>query len=81
MPRQVPPLECSQEDKARLTAIRKSRTEDARMVERAKIVLARVAGREIRRVARDLGVSVPTVTKWCKRFSLRGIKGLRDDLR
>ena len=81
MPRQIPPLECSQEDKARLTAIRRSRTEDARIVERAKIVLARVAGKEIRQVARDLKVSVPTVTKWCKRFSLRGLKGLRDDPR
>ena len=81
MPRQVPPLECSKEDKARLTAIRKSPTEDARIVERAKIVLARVAGKQIRKVARDLNVSVPTVTKWCKRFSLRGLTGLWDDPR
>jgi transposase len=81
MPRQSPPLECSREDKVRLTTIRKSRTEEARIVERAKIVLARVAGKEIRQVARDLKVSVPTVTKWCKRFSLRGLKGLLDDPR
>lgn len=81
MPRQVPPLECSQEDKARLTAIRRSHTEEARIVERAKIVLARAAGKEIRQVSRELKVSVPTITKWCKRFSLRGLTGLWDDPR
>jgi transposase len=81
MPRQALPLECSKEDKTRLIAIRKSRTENARIVERAKIVLARVAGKEISQVAHDLKVSVPTVTKWCKRFSLRGLRGLLDDPR
>jgi transposase len=81
MPRQASPLECSEEDKTRLKAIRKSRSEDARIVERAKIVLARLAGKEIRQVARDLKVSIPTVTKWCKRFSLRGLRGLLDDPR
>ncbi len=81
MPRQIPALGCSQEDKARLTAIRRSHSEDARIVERARIILARVAGKEIQQVARDLRVSVPTVTKWCERFSLRGLSGLRDDPR
>ena len=81
MPRQALPLECSKEDKTRLIAIRKSRAENPRIVERAKIVLARVAGKEICQVAHDLKVSVPTVTKWCKRFSLRGLRGLLDDPR
>jgi transposase len=81
MPRQVPPLECSKEDKIRLLTIRKSPTEDPRIVERAKIVLARAAGKEIRKVARDLNVSLPTINKWCRRFSLRGVRGLWDDPR
>src|SRR5260370_18016021 len=78
MPRHAPELECSAEDKASLIAISKSGTEEARAVERARIILARLDGKEIQQVARELGVSVPTVTKWCKRFSLCGLRGLRD---
>ncbi len=81
MPRHAPVLECSAEDKASLIAISKSRAEEARTVERARIILARLDGKEIQQVARELSVSVPTVTKWCKRFSLWGLRGLRDDLR
>jgi transposase len=74
-------LECSAEDKASLIAISKSRAEEARTVERARIILARLEGKEIQQVARELRVSIPTVTKWCKRFSLWGLRGLRDDPR
>lgn len=51
------------------------------MVERARIVLFRLEGKEIQQVARELRVSIPTVTKWCKRFSLWGVRGLLDALR
>lgn len=51
------------------------------MVERARIILSRLDGREIQQVARELRVSIPTVTKWCKRFSLWGVRGLRDEPR
>src|ERR1039457_2646784 len=40
MPRQAPELECSAEDKASLADITKSRIEEARAVERARIILA-----------------------------------------
>jgi transposase len=78
MPRHAPQLECSAEDKASLVAITKSRIEEARAVERARIILACLDGKEIQQVARQLEVSVPTVTKWRRRFSLWGIRGLRD---
>jgi transposase len=81
MPRRAAPLKCSADDKAMLIAIRRNGTEDTRVVERAKIVLARLNGKEIQQVARDMKVSVPTVTRWCKRFLLRGVGGLRDDPR
>lgn len=81
MPRHAPPLECSADDKAALIAIRKSRMEDVRVIERAKIVLARVSGKEIQQIARDMKVSIPTVTRWCKRFLLKGVRGLHDDPR
>ena len=70
MPRHAPELECSAEDKASLLAIIKSRTEEARLVERARIILACLDGKEIQQVARELAISIPTVTKWRRRFAV-----------
>ena len=78
MPRHAPVLECSADDKASLTAISTSRTEEARMVERARIILASLEGKEIQGVARELGISIPTVSKWRQRFALWGLRGLFD---
>src|ERR1700726_4459734 len=69
MPRHAPTLECSAEDKASLILTAKSRTEEARAVERARIVLACLEGKEIQQVARELNVSIPSVSKWRRRFS------------
>ena len=81
MPRHAPELECSAEDRASLAALTKSRTAEARAVERARIILACLDGKEIQQVARELGVSVPTVTKWRRRFALWGLRGLGDQSR
>ena len=81
MPRHAPALECSPEDKARLIAISSSRVEEARAVERSRIILARLGGKELQQIAQELGVSLPTVTKWSRRFALWGMRGLRDDPR
>jgi hypothetical protein len=50
MPRHAPELECSIEDKASLLALVKSRTAEARAVERARIILACLEGKEIQQV-------------------------------
>src|ERR1700675_174669 len=81
MPRHAPALECSIEDKASLVTITKSRTAEARAVERARIILACLEGKEIQQVARELRVSVSSVSKWRRRFSLWGLRGLRDQSR
>ena len=81
MPRHAVPLDCSTEVRAELLEISRSRTQEARMVERARIVLACLEGKEIQQVARDCGVSVPTVTKWRRRFARHGLVGLRDQPR
>lgn len=78
MPRHAPALNCSAEIRASLAAIGRSRTEEARLVERARIILACLEGKEIRQVAEELGASVPTVRKWRQRFSQYGMKGLGD---
>jgi len=81
MPRHAPELDCSAEDKASLVALSKSRSEEARAVERARIILSCLKGKENQQVAQDLGVSVPTVSKWRKRFAWWGLRGLQDQQR
>src|SRR5207247_9552312 len=81
IPRYALELECSVEDKATLLALAKSRTAEAHAVDRARIILACLEGKEIQQVARELRVSIPSVSKWRQRFSLWGLRGLRDRLR
>lgn len=78
MPKHAAALECSAEVRAELVAMSRSRTEEARMVERARLVLACLEGKEIQQVAREIGSSIPTVSKWRKRFARDGLRGLRD---
>ena len=47
-------------------------------MERARITLTCLEGKEIQQVARELRISIPTVTKWRRRFSQRGLEGLLD---
>jgi transposase len=54
---------------------------EAHAVERARIILACLEGKEIQQVAGELGVSVATVSKWRQRFCLWGLRGLRDQPR
>lgn len=56
----------------------RSRSEEVRLAERARIVLACLDGKEIQQVAAEQGVSIPTVGKWRRRFAEQGVKGLRD---
>lgn len=69
------------EDRASLVALTKSGKADARVVERARIILACLEGKEIQQVARELRVSIPSVSKWRQRFSLWGLRGLYDQPR
>src|ERR1700738_158443 len=59
----------------------RSRTEQARLVERAKIILACLDGKRNDEVSRELGVRPNTVGVWRKRFAARGLAGLRDQPR
>ena len=79
MSRHAPVLDCTAEEKADLIAMSMSRIEEALMVEKSRIILFRLEGEQIQQVAKDQGVSIPTVTKWCKRFSFWGIRGLFDE--
>ena len=81
MPKHAAPLECSAEVRAELIAMSRSRTREARLVERAQIVLACLEGKEIQQVAREMDTSIPTVSKWRRRFAQSGVSGLRDQPR
>ena len=62
----------------RLEALARRATGEARMVLRARIVLAAAAGEENLRIGLRLGVATNTVLKWRTRFFEEGIDGLAD---
>src|SRR3984893_13333213 len=74
-------LSCSAEQRTELMSLSRSRTEQARLVERAKIILACLDGKRNDEVSRELGGRPNTVGVWRKRFAARGIAGLRDQPR
>src|SRR4051794_35099327 len=55
-----------------------SRTEEARLVERARIVSLANAGQPVPEIAEALGINEKTVRKWLKRFAEQGPAGLQD---
>src|SRR6266404_4287150 len=74
-------LTCTAEQRSELMALARSRTEEARLVERAKIVLACLEGKRNDAVGREFGVRPNTVGVWRKRFAAAGLAGLRDRAR
>jgi hypothetical protein len=64
------------EERHALEHLASSRTAQARSVERARILLAIADGRRPGPVAKDLGLSRPTVYTWIHRFDERGLPGL-----
>jgi transposase len=55
-----------------------SRTAEARLVERAKIIRVAREGKPGKEVAEELGLNPATVRKWLKRFNKTGLQGLQD---
>jgi transposase len=52
-----------------------------RQGERARLILLSAGGRSAEEVAAELGVTIPTVYKWRRRFRELGLAGLRDRAR
>jgi transposase len=74
-------LTCTAEQRSELMALARSRTAEARLVERAKIVLACLEGKRNDAVGHEFGVRPNTVGLWRKRFAAAGLAGLRDRAR
>src|SRR3954464_8775503 len=70
--------ELTPEERNALEQLAHSRTAQARLVERAQLLLAVAEGRRPSQVAKDLGLSRPTVYTWIHRFNERGTHGLED---
>ena len=78
MPRKAISQICSDEDLDILKSLSVSRTVEVRIVERAKIVLKANEGLTDTVISKDLGISLPTVGKWRRRYINDGIEGLND---
>ena len=78
MPKRAPIPKCSDEDRSVLIEWSRSRTKEARTVERANIILRCLQGQSVGEVARELKVRPNTVIDWRRRFEREGLKGLED---
>ena len=78
MPRKAPIPRCTEKDRETLEQMVRSRTEEVRIVERAKIILKCLAGDRVHKIAKDLHVRPNTVIEWRERFEKDGVKGLKD---
>jgi transposase len=70
--------EMSDQERAEIRRLAQSRTEAARLVERAQIVWHVSQGDHVPGLARRLNISEPTVRTWVKRFNAGGIPALHD---
>jgi transposase len=78
MPRKAPIPKCSEQDRKMLEQLARSRTEEARLVERAKVILKCLDGQRVHKIAKELQIRSNTVIEWRRRFEREGIKGLKD---
>jgi transposase len=69
------------EDRQAIQGLAHARTAPARAVERARIIWLAHQGRRVAAIAREVGVSQPTVRLWLKRFNEQGTDGLEDAAR
>lgn len=74
-------LTCSAPDRVHLERLSRSRTEEARLVERAKMILGCLAGERNDQIAARMKLQSNTVATWRKRFLADGVAGLRDRAR
>jgi transposase len=74
----APVLEVTAAEVAALRAIVRAGSSEQRSVTRARIVLLAAEGVANTRIAKEVGVSVPTVSLWRSRFAEHGLDGLAD---
>jgi len=78
MPKKAMQLSCTADDRRTIESWMNSRTLEARLVERAKIIYKSLEGMAISQIAKELDIRPNTVVDWRKRFRQEGISGLYD---
>lgn len=68
----------TEEERRTIQKWSQSRTEEARLVERAKIIRLASEGHQVAELAGEVGLDEKTVRKWLKRFAEQGPSGLED---
>lgn len=81
MSRVAAKLSCTKEQEMALNKLSRSRTEQARLVERAQIVLACLSGKRNDEIAAEMRLRPNTVGVWRNRFATQGMAGLYDQAR
>lgn len=74
--RRAIPIVLTDDERAALTNWARSRTAPARLVTRARIVLAAADGAENQDIAADLGLARGTVVTWRNRFATERLAGI-----
>lgn len=78
MPRRAPIISCDEAQRKEVERLANSRHDEARLVERARIVLACIQGAPVKDTVQRLGVSANAVILWRQRFAAHGMAGLKD---
>ena len=78
MPRKAIQITCSVQERKLLERLAASKTEPKRIVDRARIVLCCLAGKQVQDVAKECDTRTSTVIKWRNRFSAARVAGLVD---
>lgn len=68
----------TEDERAKLERLARAKSAPARLVERARIVLAALTGRSAPQVAAEVGVTAATARQWLVRFNAAGLAGLDD---
>lgn len=78
MSRKAKEVSITKEERRELEALSRSRVDEARLVERARIILACINGDMIEDIASKMRLVPATIIKWRSRFEIGRIAGLQD---
>lgn len=79
MSRKAAPIVLSDQERHTLTAWARARILAQRLVQRARVILRAASGMQSQEIARQLGLSRPTVQLWRQRFLALRVAGLEKD--
>ncbi len=78
---QIQRIEISEEERAQLESMIRSRSLPHGLVRRARIILMSAEGIHTAEIARACGTSRPAVSRWRTRYRQLGLAGLYDEMR